>query len=292
MITLAQSSPSSAAGPRSATEDHGLRTCELLLAQHLEAVQKRFGPVALGVIDLPNLHGGQLVADQIKVCAVLYWASEVERAGLVPFVEALATGIMRGTIIEPLGAMIPELTRFWRSREQRFAAPERNALFGRMFGGPHIQAPFTSQFSDLVQALTALGRSPINEGTGLHEARIRVLAQQLGVGLSASGTGIAAFAAREIVGQIKTSLRLLQHVDMARVFGGGTPWQIVQRHAPRLLNRQLRPDIHLTRAHSGMRIIAWIASEAGPIESGALRLPRNAQVIREAEAWSAVSGAA
>lgn len=266
-------------------DDFGLRECDQVLAQHLEAVERRFGPVGLGVIDLPALQSGQLVPEQIRVCGVLYWASEVEQAGLLPFVEALAEGVMSGSLVEPLGGAIPELSRFWRAREQRFAGPERRALFGRLFGDP-------SQFVELVRALSAIGREPLTRGTGMLEARVAVLARQVGLSLSNAGAGIAAFAARDIVAQIRTALRLMQHPDLVRVLGGGGPWQLIARHAPRLLGRPVSPHQHLARASSGLRIIGWIATEAATIDAGVARLPRGAPVIRDAEAWSAASGAA
>lgn len=39
-----------------------------------------------------------------------------------------------------------------------------------------------------------------------------------------------------------------------------------------------------------MRIIGWIGNEAAAIEAGSVRMSRTAEVILEAEAWSAASG--
>jgi hypothetical protein len=272
--------------------DVGISRCDEMLAKHMEVVRRRFGPSALGVIDLPSLGTGSLVPGQIRVCGVLYWASELEEAGLLPFVEALANGVVRGSVVVPLGGAIPELTRFWRTREQRFGATERRALFARIFGtGTGAAAsPFVSQFDDLVRALMDVGRSPMQQGTGYEEARVAVLAQQLGSSLSTAGAGIAAFAAREITTQSRTALRLLQHGDVARALGSGGPWQIITRLAPQLLGRRVRPDVHISRATSGLRIINWIAAEAATIESGSLRLARTSSVIRDAETWSAARG--
>jgi hypothetical protein len=267
----------------------GLNASDGLLAQHLDAVRREFGPSGLGVIDLPQLGSGQLVRAQISVCGALYWCYEVEQAGLLPFIEALAQGVVHGTVVLPLGAVIPELTRFWRSSEHRFQAAEREALFTRIFGVN--QSPFEQQIEAVVQALIAIGRAPLNQTITHLEARAAVAAQQLGSTLTQYGVGIAAFAARDIVGQVRTALRLLQHADLVRALGGGSPWQLMARHAPVVLGREVMPDRHLARAAAGMRVIAWIASEAAPIEGGLVHLSRSAPVIREAEAWSAASGA-
>jgi hypothetical protein len=287
VIATAERVPRTAAPPT----DPGLEACDALLAEHLEAVRRTFGPAGLGVIDLPTLPAGQLVREQIRVCAVLYWTSEIEQTGLLPMIEAIAEGVMRGTIVEPLGGAIPELSRFWRSREYRFTAPERLALFARIFGSSgDANAPFQQQFQSLIHGLVAIGRTGKHDSTSHLEAQISVLAHELGATLTTQGAGIAAFAARNIVDQIRTALRLLQHPDLQRALGGGPPWMLVARHAPRLIRREVSPDRHVARALAGLRVIAWVANEAAAIEGGTLRVDRSAPVIREAEAWSAASG--
>ena len=271
----------------------GIPEIDTLLAGHLEAVRRRFGPAGLGVIDLPSLGTGQLDREQIRVCAALYWASEVEAAGLLPFVEALAEGVVHGTVVEPLGAVVPELMRFWRSREYRFHAAERRALFARIFGDASRREPdaFDQQFQVVIDALVAIGRAPVNQNTAHLEARAAVAVQLLGSRLTQLGAGIAGFVAREIVAQIRTALQLLQHADVVRVLGGGSPWQLVMRHARRLLGYEVEPELHLTRAVSGMRVIAWMGEQSAAIENGVLHVSRSAPVIAEAETWSAARGA-
>lgn len=270
--------------------DVGLAACDTLLAEHLEAVRRTFGPAGLGVIDLPALEGGQLVPEQIRICGVLYWTSEVEHAGLLPVVEALAEGIMRGVIVDPLGNAVPELARFWRTREYRFRAAERQALFTRIFGGTEAGSAFPEQFQNLIRGLVAIGRTGRDQTTSHLEAQVSVAAHDLGATLTQHGAGIAAFAARDIVAQIRTALRLLQHPDLERALGGGLPWQLVARHALRLIGRQVFPERHVARALAGLRIIGWLGNEAAAIESGALHVDRTAAVVREAETWSAANG--
>jgi hypothetical protein len=265
-----------------------LERCEQLLGDHLEAARRCYGSAALGVIDLPSLRSGALVPEQIRVCAVLYWVSQLERAGLLRFIEALSQGVVRGSITIPLGRAVHELARLWRSRERSFSKVEREALFKRVFG--EEGGPFAVAFRDLIAALVALGRSPLDQGTTHLIARIAVAARQVGGHLSESGTGIAAFAARDIVAQVRSALRILRDPDVVRGFGGGSPWLIVSRHAPQILGGAVSPQPHLSRATAGFGVIDWVASHAGSIETGAVRLDRSAAVIRHAEAWSAVHG--
>lgn len=268
----------------------GLEECQRLLDLHLAEAVQRHGPGALGVIDLPALGPGQLVPSQIRASGVLYWTSEVEKAGLLPMIEALSRAVVDGTFLQPLGRAAFELTRLWRQRERRFSASERTALFQRIFGDGEGAPGFPTAFRSLVRLLVAVGRSPRDEGIGHLEARVAVAAQDVGSILSAGGVGIAGFAAREIVGQVREALDLLRDPDLERALGGGPPWQLVVRHAPAFLRRHLRPQRHLSLANAGLPIIGWIAAEAPAIESGSVRLGRAARVIREAEAWSAAYG--
>lgn len=270
----------------------GLAYAEQLLARHMEAVGARYGPVGLGVIDLPPLTGGRLVDAQIRVAAVLCWAAELEQAGLLPFVEALAQGVVAGTVMEPLGAGVHELIRFWRSREHRFTGPERRALFARVLGDPAASPDEAVEplLAALAQTLMAIGRARSDAGTGALQARAAVQAQALGAVLSARGVGIAGFAARDVSDQVRAALGVLRDADVARALGGGGPWTIVTRHAPRFLGRRVDPDRHLGRAQAGMKVMGWIADEAPRLDSGAVRIARDAPVIHDAETWSAATG--
>ena len=117
----------------------GLELAQADVAEHLAAVAHRFGPAALGVLDLPVLETSGVVGPQVRVCGVLYWAFELEQAGLVPFVEALAEGIVRGTLILPIGAAATPLVTWWRGREYRFGAPERAHPTSLAILAPHCR---------------------------------------------------------------------------------------------------------------------------------------------------------
>ena len=263
----------------------GLELAQDDVAEHLAAVAHRFGPAALGVLDLPMLETSGVVGPQVRVCGVLYWAFELEQAGLVPFVEALAEGIVRGTLILPIGAAATPLVTWWRGREYRFGAPERRALFERLF-----DEAFHQRFRGLIDALVRIGRASSMEGTGLLEARAVVAARDVAGALSDGGTGISAFAARNLVEQVRASLTLLQHSDLVVALGGGGPWMLVQRHAPALLGRSVDGNRGVARAIHGLRVIEWLARSAEALNGGTLRIPRSAGVIGDAEAWNASAG--
>jgi hypothetical protein len=280
----------SLAAPARTVPDVGLEICDRLLATHLADVERRFGPSGLGVIDLPALHPGVLVGSQIRVVATLYWAREIEQAGVLPFVEALADAVVNGTWLMPLGAAIHPLVALRRRREQRFTRVERQALFDRLFGGASGGADFDQSLKVLADALSAIGRAPADQGIAHLEARAAETARMVGAAASAGGVGVAAFAARDIVDQIRTALSILQHPDLVRALGGGGPWQIVARHAQMALGRT--PDVtrSLSRARAGLSLIEWVAREADGLEHGRARLARNAPVVAAAETWLASTG--
>jgi hypothetical protein len=263
----------------------GLELAQADVAEHLAAVAHRFGPAALGVVDLPVLETSGLVGAQVRVTGVLYWAFELEQAGLVPFVEALAEGIVRGTLVLPIGAAATPLVAWWRGREYRFGAAERRALFERLF-----DESFRQRFQVMVDALVRIGRAGTTEGIGLLEARAAAVARDLGASLSDGGTGIAAFAARNLLEQVRASLKLLQHPDLVTALGGGGPWSLVQRHAPALLGRSVDVTRGVARAIHGLRLVEWLAGSAEALNGGTLRIGRSAGVIADAEAWNVSAG--
>lgn len=270
--------------------DVGLGICERLLAAHLADVERGFGPAGLGVIDLPPLQGGALVGAQIRVVATLYWARELEEAGVLPFVESLARGVMSGTWLAPIGAAIHPLVAFARRRDQRFMQPERQALFDRLFGGGGQAADFDQALRTFAQAVSAIGREPLDQGIAHLQARAAEAGRVVGAMASTGGVGVAGFAARDIIDQIRTALGLLQNPDLSRALGGGGPWQILMRHGQAALGRPLDVMRHLSRARSGLALIEWIARDAGGFERGRSGILRQSPVISAAEAWLVASG--
>ena len=273
-------------------EGIGLTSCERLLASHLADVERGFGPAGLGVIDLPPLRSGALIGAQIRVVATLYWARELEEAGILPFVESIAQGVMSGTWLAPIGAAIHPLVAFARRREQRFTRPERLALFDRLFGAAAEDgaADFDGLLRSFAEALSAIGREPADQAIAHLEARASEMGRAVGATATAGGVGVAGFAARDIVEQIRTALGLLQHPDLSRALGGGGPWQMLMRHGPSVLGRPLDVMRRLSRARAGLALIDWIAREADAIDRGRARIMRQAPIVSAAETWLAASG--
>lgn len=268
----------------------GVRVCERLAAEHLDAVRRRFGAGGLGVIDLPDLGQNTIVGAQVKAGAVLYWCREVESTGLLQLLEALAESLAMGRTAMDLGGAATRLLRFWRRRDERFSATERVALYTRLFDVG--EGNFEGWLAALMAQLVELGRRRRDRGVADVHARIALVAADLGQHLSDRAVGIAGFAARDILGQVRDTLSMLREPDLVLALGGGTPWTILGRWAPTLLGREVYVSRHVDRAESGLAALEWIATAAPDLRAAARRLSRGGPLVSAAERWRATGALA
>lgn len=260
--------------------------CEARLAEHLSAVIRRFGARALGLVDLPPIEVERLSRAELGVAGVLLWARHVDEAGLLEAVSALAKGISDGTMaIAVTGPAARRLIEWHRHRADHFATEERHALYERLFGGS-----VATQLAALIAALVELGRaSPILGVHHLH-ARIAVAARDLAGSLSARATGIAAFAARDIVQQVRDALAILGDPEVAAQLGGGGPWTLIARHAANLLRREVDPPAALARASAAQALATWLADHVDEITAGTVAPSAGDPVVHAALAFAAEGG--
>src|SRR4051812_8595830 len=87
----------------------------------------------LGDIDIPEPVSAHIDEAQLRALATLYLAADLEAAGLIQSVEALAGLASTGLSID-LGGAEPMLADWWRRRHERATAAERSAFFSRLFG--------------------------------------------------------------------------------------------------------------------------------------------------------------
>jgi hypothetical protein len=268
-----------------------LEECERQLGLHLETVYRRFGGEALGVIDLPPLDGARLQPEQIRIAAVLFWAREVEAAGVLRFCEALAQGMALGRLGLPLERAAQELMVFHRARQNRLNPGERSAIFARMFdAGTGSESGFEPLLAGLIEALVAIHRQPAGTSTTPGSVRAAAAGRALAELLAERAVGLAAFAARDIVDQIRWALRLLQHPEIERALGGGGLVPMLRRHGPLVLGEALDPSPHLSRAGAGLHLLTWIADRVPELETGSLRLTTNEPALAYAEELRASRG--
>ncbi len=265
----------------------GLRSSETLLAEHLASVTRVYGNYGLGMVELPNLGTpGQIAPAQVNSGAVLYWCSEVDKAGILPFVETLADKLFTGQFQLPIQQSSSLLRPFWRSAEHRFTEPERLVLYRQVLDG-NMPGSFQQHMLHLSNSLVSIGREAKDHGILHLQARAAQSIQNLAQGLSDRSVGITGFAARDIVRQIRDAMDILNNPEINRALGGGSISFILQRWSPSLMNRQLNVSPHLRLAQHGVSILRWIAREAPLIVQNSSMLGRQHPLMHEAEAWLA-----
>lgn len=288
---------SARAGARRVPFAHQLDRCSDLLARHLAAAVQRFGSPALGVIDLPSLASGpgELAPDQIRAASVLYWASQVDDAGIPGFAEALAAGTALGRLLVPLTTGADRLMQYWRARHERFSAAERAALYQRLFGTPgDATHPFPSLMAALCGALGDIGRAREQDALAPLRARAAEQARELATLLTEEAVGITAFAGRDIIANIREAMAVLRDRDIAVSMGalGGGVWHMIRMHAPQVMGRAIDPEPHVEMAQAGLTILSWLADNAPRLEGGRVALDPTSPVVQAALEWQAAAGGA
>lgn len=262
-----------------------LAESEDLLAWFMNEAVERLGSAALAALDLPPLTGAPIDAAQLRVAAVLLWAREVEAAGVLPFVEGLASAVVGGTIFLPITAAGDRLGEFHKRRGDRLTEGERRALFERVFDGGTV-----ALFEALVARLDELGRDRDLLRSSHGQARVTLAARQLAVALSARTAGFAAFAAREIVAAVREALDLLRDPDLAAALGPGGVSNVLRWHGQMVLGRSVDPSRHFARARAGQQVLAWLASVALRLEDGGAVVAAGDAVLTDASSWKELGG--
>ncbi|HUQ04034.1 MAG TPA: hypothetical protein VM261_16160 [Kofleriaceae bacterium] len=256
---------------------------ERLLAEHLSAAVRRFGTAVLGLVDLPAIEHARPSRAELGVAAVLMWARHVDEAGLLDLVDALADGVVRGTLPLPIQGEAVRKLMLWRRRHDKFAAEERRALYERVIG------ELDARLADFIEVLVDIGHAGRHDSIRHLQVRAGVIGHELAGELTARATGIAAFAARDIVQQVRDALAVLTDVDLVQALGGGSPWTLVSRHAPTLLRRPVNTTHAVARAMAGRELIEWLGRNADRLVAGTVAPTASDPVVRAALAYAAES---
>lgn len=243
--------------------------------------------MALAGIDFDLPEAAPTVEDRVQLdaAAPLYFASELERAGLLGTAELIAGLFASGTITQPLGPTAKLLHEFWRGRRARLDADERNAIFARVIETPH----FDRLMRALCEAIVAQA-----DGVDLREqVLLATHAQGLGSFLAQRVDPMAAMAARDIVETINTALVFLRDRMLQAAFGVNDLWRLVaivgsQNGLPAGAARE-----HLERGRHGQTVLLWLGQH---VADSAIRFdparPEDVAVITAAQRWLAVALAA
>jgi hypothetical protein len=242
---------------------------------------------ALAGIDFDLPEAAPTVEDrvQLNAAAPLYFASELERAQLLPTAELIAGLFVSGAITQPLGPTANLLHDFWRGRRERLGADERNAIYARVIETPH--------FDRLMRALCDAIVSQA-DGVDLREqVLVATHAQSLAAFLAQRVDPMAAITARDIVETINTALKFLRDRMLQAAFAVNDLWRLVaivgsQNGIPAGMAQQ-----HVERGRNGQTVLLWLGQHYA---DGAIRFdpakPGDIEVIVAAQRWLASSPAA
>ena len=265
------------------------------LAQAQAALQTpAFAQALSGLIDFDLPPGTPSATDavQVKAAAPLYFASELERAGLLPTAELVAGLFASGAVVQPLGPAAQLLHAFWRARGDRLSEEERLAIFARVFEAPH----FGTLMAALCNAIVAQA-----DGHDIREeVQLASHAQALGGFLAQRTDPMAAIAARDIVQTLHTALAFLRDRLVQTAFGVRDLWALVG-----IVDRQRTQaggeasaigaggiQSALDRGRNGQAVLLWLADHlAGDTQRIAAASPEGAALIAAATRWLAASPA-
>ncbi len=251
-----------------------LCACDRDLEIHLAEAMDYFGSGVLGAMDLPRMSATGIRRGELRAVATLYWASQIERAGLPRFTEALAEQFVKGRLMTTSTAGSRPLILYLRDRNTRHSAAERQAIYSRLFGGAGHTDPnegFETVWLGLVQALVPASRQPGAIPRHLL-AGVAAATSALVSNLAPRSAGSTRFDAERILAHIRLSLRLLRSNDIRYLLGGASPFEIIRWHAPHLLGEPVDPGPWILRARAGAELLRWTADHLHEIKAGMVSL--------------------
>ncbi len=259
-----------------------LRRQEAEQARRAEAAvaQALAGPEAIALPELGVPPPQSLDRELLAPVPALYLAFELDAAGLLRTGELVAGLFAAGTINAPLEPAVGRaLHDFWRARQQRLNEQERAHLFAQVF-----EAGFERRLRRLCEALVALadnaGIEDLRENVGLETA-----AAALADGLWPALSGMAAFAARDVVDAIGAALRFLRERSLQLAFGARDLWSLVATtNGAQGGDAGVARD-HVERGRQGMVVLRWWADHAAHGARLDLADAQAGSVIGAAERW-------
>lgn len=241
-----------------------------------------------GAIDLPDGAPNAMDAAQLRAAGPLYFAAELEAAGLLRCAELVAGLFASGAITQPLGPAALSINAFWRGRRDRLQAGEREAIFARVVEQPH----FERLMAALCRAIVAQAdnadasgvRPDLREAVGL-AASAQALAEFLAQRIDA----MASIAVRDVIDTINQAIGFLRDRLLQTAFGTHSLWALIAT-APGSDGATLRSAAavrgHAERGRAGQSVLAWLASN---YRGASLTLdPRDAadmELIMAAQRW-------
>ena len=247
------------------------------------------GPRAAGVpagddplrLDLPTLGPGSgdlPNAATVRVFASLYFAAELEQAGVVPIAELLVQE--RDTLNLTSYAAAAKLDDFATREHQWYDRSGRVQVYARLFGigagatneaGALVNREFVSLFASLCQALDRYAELSAGAASiaGL-DSGVRTSAQALLANLALRGLGNTLLAARRLEEQTRYAVEILRDPAVCGLVGART----MQDTIIAILGKDA-PDVQrlIDSGLNGQKVLEWLATALPRIADESPRVP-------------------
>ncbi|WP_056180700.1 hypothetical protein [Lysobacter sp. Root604] len=204
-----------------------------------------------GAIDLPPGAPNAMDRAQLQAAAPLYFAAELEAAGLLPTAEQIAGLFASGAIVQPLGPGAQLINTFWRARRERLDASERQAIFARVIETPY----FERLMAGLCEAIVAQA-----DGGDLRErVALETACGALGEFLALRMDPMATLAARDIVANINLALGFLRDRMLQAAFAVNSLWQLVAVAGTQQGLSASGVQRRVDQGRAGQTVLLWLA---------------------------------
>lgn len=256
------------AGRRPATDLLGaaLRLAGAALSPPARSFAAASDPLRLELPPLALPGAPRVGAHTVSSYAALYLHAELEQAGVLPVVEALAE--MRHTLALRDARVLQRLERFAQGATGHPSRAQRAELYARLFGigegaRPDPRHPsridFMQRLLRLASAIDRFDGERQRNGQASSTAQIllRAGAQQLIELLAAQPEGYLVHSARRIHARALAAFEVLGDEGLRTPLGTRTPWETLRRLAQDAIAGM---DDAARRGASGQTVLRWLAS--------------------------------
>jgi hypothetical protein len=316
LVLLATELAPSSAGAQAARERALLddvtlaRRGSAVLGARIARAEPPAGVLEVDVPDLETNADSDIVSENVRAAAVVYYASQLEELKFFAAADKIAESFASGTL--PIGRdnASTELDAYWKARSQRLTERERRALYATVVGagGTDIGQPnrdfgaFWLRFLASVSAYQRQRRAGevLDAGAPKQSAEsARKAGRDLAANVALHGYGVTRFAAVELQNQIRLIERLLTSPEVLAAYGAKDQWQVIDKVAGQSLGGAANTKRYRTLASDGATLLLWVAKHAklllGTNDPGGSQLQQalddpSVTPAQSAERWLAVSG--
>ena len=243
---------------------HALAFAASQVRSHEHALALALADDDAGAIDLPDASPAAVDLARLRAAGPLYFASELEAAGLMRCADLVAGLFASGAITQPLGPAAQTINTFWRKRRDRLEASEREAIFARVVEQPHFDRLMAALCRSIVAQADNAGDSGLRPD--LHEAvGLSVDAGALSEFLAQRLDAMASLAVRDVIESINQALGFLRDRMVQAAFGTTSLWALVATAATpdgTTPGSAMQVQARVDRGRAGQAVLAWLATHA------------------------------